>query len=188
MADYVKLGDDLDRIIADYDDNSLITAVQRETWFKEGKRKAVTHGMLGQDHPKALRLDNPGGHGGETVGSLRSNTARRFWDYGEGHVFPPREDLLRFGLFMHLDLYRVLALILKGDWEYHFSYGMRSWRPNRGVQILDVILDAEDTRSERRCFDSNRIPERCSVFSRSSCPWPVPKGMRNDPLIPLCRR
>lgn len=142
MSGYIKLGDDLDRIIGGYDDNPGITAGQKATWFKQGKLKAVTHGMLGHDHPKALRLNHT--HGCETVGSLRSNTARRFWDYGEGHVFPPQEDLLRFGLFFQLDIYRVLALVLKGAWEIHFAYGTKSWRPNRGVQILDVMLDAED--------------------------------------------
>jgi len=42
MSGYVKLGDDLDWIIAGYDDNPGIMAGQKATWFKQGKhRKAA---------------------------------------------------------------------------------------------------------------------------------------------------
>jgi hypothetical protein len=101
MTPYRKLGDDLDSIIGFFETDPAVAEWQRNVWRQEGKKKAITHDMLGSDHEKALAFED-----GTKVGSLKKNSARRFWDYAGWHVFPPVEDVVRFSLFMHLDLYR----------------------------------------------------------------------------------
>lgn len=135
MTLYRKLGDDLDAIIRSFETNPAVTDRQRNTWRAEGRKKAITHDMLGCDHKKALAFAD-----GATVGSLKKNSARRFWDYAEGHVFPPVEDIIRFCLFMHLDLYRTLALVLKAEWERFFAHEVKGWKAARGMNLTGILL------------------------------------------------
>ncbi len=164
---YFKLGDDLDLIIEGYETNANLSDYQRQQWYRDGKKKAVTHEMFGIDRDNALRLDN-----GELVGSFAANSARRFWDYGEGHVFPPMEDIIRFGIFMHLDWYRILALALKNEWEHYFAHEVKSWRANKGDRLIDVIFDADEQeiRNARRSFnpDGEQIFKLLLSFALSS--------------------
>lgn len=66
MIPYRKLGDDLDSIIGSFEMNPDVTEWQRSVWRQEGKKKAITHDMLGCDHEKALAFED-----GTKVGSLR---------------------------------------------------------------------------------------------------------------------
>ncbi len=135
MTLYRKLGDDLDAIIRSFETNPAVTDRQRNTWRAEGRKKAITHDMLGCDHKKALAFAD-----GAAVGSLKKNSARRFWDYAEGHVFPPVEDIIRFCFFMHLDLYRTLALVLKAEWERFFAHEVKGWKAARGMNLTGILL------------------------------------------------
>lgn len=139
MTPYRKLGDDLDSIIGAFEMNPDVTEWQRSVWRQEGKKKAITHDMFGCDHEKALAFED-----GTTVGSLKRNSARRFWDYAGWHVFPPIEDVVRFCLFMHLDLYRTLALVLKTEWEHFFAHEVNGWRAADGTNITDILLDRDE--------------------------------------------
>ena len=138
MIPYTKLGDDLDTIVKSFATNPAVTERQKQIWRQAGKKKAITHGMFGYDHEKALAFDD-----GTTVGSTKTNNARRFWDYAEGHAFPPTEDVARFCLFMHLDLYRTLALILKAEWERFFAHDMNDWKANNGANLTDILFGAD---------------------------------------------
>ncbi|OPX93398.1 MAG: hypothetical protein A4E58_02973 [Syntrophorhabdus sp. PtaB.Bin006] len=139
MILYTKLGDDLDTIIKSFEINPAVTERQKQIWRQAGKKKAITHDMFGYDHEKALAFDD-----GTAVGSMKSNSARRFWDYAAGHVFPPAEDVARFCLFMHLDLYRALALVLKAEWERFFAHDMNDWKANNGGNLTDILFDADE--------------------------------------------
>lgn len=140
---YVPLAEDLSKILDSYEDNPLITENQRARWGREGRRKAITHGMLGKDDPNALRLLEEDGYDGKPVGSLSRRSAESFWYYNENHVFPPEDDLMRLGIFMHLDLYRIIALVLKGKWEEFFAREVCGWRANVG-RNLSTVLEKED--------------------------------------------
>jgi len=139
MTSYTKLGDDLDTIIRSFDTNTAVTERQKEIWRQEGKKRAITHGMFGCDHEKALAFED-----GTKVGSLKQNSARRFWDYAGGHVFPPVEDIARFCFFMHLDLYRTLTLLIKTDWERFFAHDVNGWRAADGANLTDTLLDTDE--------------------------------------------
>ncbi|MHB8772165.1 MAG: hypothetical protein ACYC7J_14315 [Syntrophales bacterium] len=139
MIPYTKLGDDLDSIIRSFETNPAVTERQRNTWRAEGKKKAITHDMFGYDHEKALAFED-----GSRVGSLKRNSARRFWDYAGWHVFPPAEDIARFCFFMRLDLYRTLALILKAEWERFFAHEVNGWRAADGTSLTDILLDRNE--------------------------------------------
>jgi len=141
MDRYVLLGEDLTKLLEGYETNPFITEAQRRTWYAEGRRKAITHGMLGKDHPRALRLLQEDGYDGQPVGSLTSRSAESFWTYMENHVFPPEDDLIRLGIFLHLDLYRLLALVLKGKWEEFFAREVCGWRANVGKDLAQVFQD-----------------------------------------------
>ncbi|HOW56030.1 MAG TPA: hypothetical protein PLR60_15435 [Syntrophorhabdaceae bacterium] len=139
MKIYTKLGDDLDMMIRSFETNPAVSDRQKETWRQEGKKRAITHGMFGYDHEKALAFED-----GTKVGSMKQNSARRFWDYAGGHVFPPEEDVARFCLFMHLDIYRTLALLLKARWERFFAHDVNEWRAADGTNLTDILLDADE--------------------------------------------
>jgi hypothetical protein len=139
MTPYSKLGDDMDAVIRSFDTNTAVTEWQRNTWRPEGKKKAITHDMFGCDHEKALAFED-----GTKIGSLKKNSARRFWDYAGWHVFPPVEDVARFCLFMHLDLYRTAALLLKAEWERFFAHEVNGWRASDGTNLTDILLDRDE--------------------------------------------
>jgi len=159
---YVHLGDDLAKLIESYPDNPLITKNQREIWRARGRQRAVIRAMLGREHPHALKLLKDDGFDDQPVGSLSSRSAESFWNYGDNHVFPPTDDLIRFAIFMHLDLYRTLALVLKGQWEEFFAREICQWRANVG-RNLSNILQAEDMMQEAT---SRFNPNTEDLFSR----------------------
>ncbi len=140
---YTSLAEDLTVLIDSYADNPLISEHQRGIWKPEGRTKDVTHGMLGRDHPKALRLLEADGYDGQPVGSLSSRSAESFWYYNENHVFPPTDDLIRLCIFMRLDLYRIVAMVLKGKWEEFFAREVCAWRANVGKDLSE-LLEKED--------------------------------------------
>jgi|GEM_PF-1168798 len=156
---YTPLGDDLSKIIESYDDSKWITQHQRARWNAEGRRKAITHAMLGKDHPAGLRLLTEDGYDGQPIGSLSQRSAESFWNYNDNHVFPPEVDLVRFGIFMHLDLYRLLALVLKGQWEEFFAREVCGWRANTGKDLVIALRDEDAMREAVNRFnpDTKRL-------------------------------
>jgi hypothetical protein len=137
MSYYLK--DDLSDTIDGYDTNPAITEAQRQIWRRDGRNKAITQVMLGNNHEKSLRLPEEDGFDGGTVGSLSGKAAQCFWDYNTGHVFPPMRDLVRFGVFMRLDIYRIIALVLKGEWERFFGHEVMGWRANLGIRLSEIM-------------------------------------------------
>lgn len=135
---YVLLGQDLTELLDGYAKNPLVTENQRRLWPTD-RRKPLSHGMLGKDHPQALRLLTEDGYDGQPVGSLSSRSAESFWYYTDNHVFPPEDDLIRLGIFLHLDVYQLLALVLKGKWEEFFAREICEWRANIGRNLADVL-------------------------------------------------
>jgi len=114
MKQIELLGDDLSYIF----DNFRPNPIQVKKYPKPKRGKRLTHTMMSKDHPKALRLYLREDEAGELVGSLKKSSAERFWQYHDStHVFAPVADLIRLGVFCHLDFYHGIALRLKGLWE-----------------------------------------------------------------------
>lgn len=167
MNRYVLLKDELDSYIDSYDANPGITPNQRARWRREGKTRAITHPMLGTNgktNPDCLRLLTEDGHDGYPVGSISPGQAERIWDYNTSHAFPPARDLVRFSVFMHLDCYRTLALVLKGEWERYFGYTLKGWRTNnaRNLFLIDILKGT--TEQEMRQANSKFSPNTQDIF------------------------
>jgi len=157
------LKDDLDDLIREYPSNDRITPNQRKQWRKEGRKAAITHPMLGKDHPNCLKLLSEDGFDGRPVGSLSSRAAEGFWDYNTGHIFPPMKDLIRFGVFMKIDIYQLLTLILKGEWERFFAHHVNGWRPNAPDALLIDILKQANVQKMREA-SRNFNPDTQEIF------------------------
>jgi hypothetical protein len=146
MAAYITLKDDLDDLMAGFDDNTAITDNQRAQWRRKGRKAAITQvsfGCNGKSNPNPLRLLEEDGWDGKPVGSLTGRSAQSFFDYNENHVFPPLRDLVRIGIFFGLDIYRTTLLALKGEWEQFFGKTIQNYRPNIGQHLLDLLKDAD---------------------------------------------
>jgi hypothetical protein len=154
---YYYLKDDLSDVIDEYETNPAITKEQRRIWKRQGPSHAITQRMLGNTDEKSLRLLEEDGFDGNTVGSLSSKSAQRFWDYNTGHIFPPTRDLVRFGVFMHLDIYRIVALVLKGEWERFFGQDVKCWRANLGMRLSEMLPESighpQALRTARRAWE-----------------------------------
>jgi hypothetical protein len=142
--EYKTLSEDLTKLIESYGDNPFISEHQRKIWKAEGRKKAITHAMFGNDHERALQLLKVDGYDGHPVGSLRGRSAESFWNYNDNHVFPPIDDLIRLGIFMHLDVYRILALALKGNWEEFFAREICEWRANVGKDLSELLQQEKE--------------------------------------------
>ena len=153
MKKYVLLGDDLDLLIRGFEKDPHRSERQRKIWRRSGRKKAITREMFGNDRDNSLRLDD-----GPPVGSVAANTARRFWDYNDGHVFPPDQDLICAGIFFHCGLHKTLALVLKGRWEHYFAHEIKGWRSGCGERLIDILLDADDPERMQACRDFQPDP------------------------------
>jgi len=153
------LCDDLSDLIDRFDENPHITPAQKAQYPKKPKGKRITHDMLGNDHPNSLRLLAEDGWDGKPVGSLSARSAKSYWDYNyTNHVFMPTGDIVRFSVFMHLDLYHSLALALKGDWEDFFAHEM-GW-PSGGQKLRTVLRDEDAAQKAKNNFN----PDTAVIF------------------------
>lgn len=146
---YYLLKDDLDDSMKSYDENPEITENQRKTWFrKEGQKKTIKQPMLGKydpdKNPNPLYLLKIDGYNDELVGSLKCRSVESYWNYNTNHVFPPLKDLIFFALFMHYSFYRIVALVLKGMWEYYYGHEKNGWRANVGKDLIDILLGKDN--------------------------------------------
>ena len=117
----------------------------------QGQSKRITHDMLGCDHPKALRLLKQDGWNNETVGKMKASCARRIWEYGcTNHMFPSTAELVRLGVFFHIDMYCTLALVLKGAWE-NFCAHYCCW-PKSGETLYDILREEDHITTLRTKF------------------------------------
>ena len=159
---HARLGDDMYALMQYFKENPLVTKAQRARYHGEGKVRAVTQPMLGTDPkpPKEpLCLLEEDGHDGLPVGSMSYSSATCFFDYNDHHVFPPQRDLVRFGVAMHLDLYGIVALALKGAWEHHFGHDVKGYRTNTGKKLRH-LLDPDDEQDLAAARSSFRPPVR----------------------------
>ena len=168
MVKYIPLAEDLTKILEGYADNPLITENQRRIWKVDGRRKAITHGMLGKDHSKALRLLEEDGYDGKPVGSLTSRSAESFWYYTDNHIFPSEDDLIRLGIFFHLDVYQIMALVLKGRWEEFFAREICGWRANVGKNLAEILQREKEMEEALSRFNPDTGPLLWRLLSHAN--------------------
>lgn len=165
------LGSDLDILIDDYNKgrNPRISEHQKMKWHNEVKRRGLTHLHFSSDHQKKMVLLSEDGFSGEVVCHMKMSAAKKIWEYGsDNHMFPRLKDLVRIGLFFHLDLTHISVLVLQGEWEYFFvKWWKDRWRKRDRARVqtaspLDILLDA--TIEERREANVDFAPDIGTLF------------------------
>jgi hypothetical protein len=160
--EYSLLKEDLDFLIDRYEAGSFKKSKnQGAIWYKEGRKHAITHPMFGSDHPKSLQLLVEDGYDGLPLTGVSQRTAESFWDYNDNHVFPDSQSLARIGEFFHLDLYRTLIMILKGQWEQYFGHQVMEYRVNLEKYLGDILFLSDEkvvlAALKKFCCDSQSL-------------------------------
>lgn len=93
--------------------NEKATPAQRHNWSQD----KLSIDMLGNDDTASLKLLEEDQGDGQTVGSLTTRTARLAFADSDRHIWLPDLDLIRLGVFLHLDWIQILVLVIKAQWE-----------------------------------------------------------------------
>lgn len=108
------------------------TAAARGPARRKGGR-SIAQARLGGDHPKALRLQD-----GAPISQRAGRTVESWFSYGDNHVFPGSEELIRFARFFGLRIIPTLALVLKGLWERQAAE-IAGYKTNMGVSLEGIL-------------------------------------------------
>lgn len=128
---YIPLKDDLELHRKGWRTNPRATAEQKKRWPQNRK---IPLAALGNPGKNPLILTD-----GEPVGSVSEAAARKYHADNEEHIHPPDRDLIRFGVFVHLEALHILHLVLKGQWERYFPQKIK-WKHNTdGKSFYDVL-------------------------------------------------
>jgi hypothetical protein len=155
---YANFVEDLKDRLTEYNDSfksdaeSRYPKRQREVWAPSGRCQAITQSTFGYDHEACLRLLEECGYDGAPVSSQKANTTRRWFEDSNGHIFPPRKDVLRVGLFFCLDFYTLLHWVLKSDFEEYLVKGDERFSPGTGQSLLNIIVSYNEEPSWHNYF------------------------------------
>ncbi|MFA5285224.1 MAG: hypothetical protein WC347_06480 [Smithellaceae bacterium] len=128
------LHEEMSQYLEGWKANIDATENQKKIWPQTRK---LPQKAIGYDTENCLKLLVEDGFDGQPVGTAPVATARHyFWDNQE-HVWIPDRDLIRFGIFFHLNFFKILALVLKGQWERYFSKEMNKNKDGR--DLFDIL-------------------------------------------------
>ena len=96
--------------------NPLVTENQKKHWPQNRK---LSQRSLENGHPNCIRLLKADDLDGKAVFNENSNV-RKFFDNASRRWPANQEDIVRFGIFVHMDFYLSLSLCLKAQWEKYF--------------------------------------------------------------------
>jgi len=108
------LNEDIDILLNCWPENEASTA-QQACW---PQTQALQHKQLGSDNSDCLRLLAEEGGDDEPVFSAKTVEA---YFRNNDHRWPADRDLIRLGIFFRLEFERILAMVLKGQWERFFE-------------------------------------------------------------------
>ena len=133
---YPPLKDDLETHRVEWKTNPHTTAIQKKLWPQNRKIPWEALAKKGKNH---LILSEKDGFDGKPVGSVSVSAVRKYTACNEDHFHPPDRDLVRYGVFFHLDPLQILHLVLKGQWEKFFPQKMK-WENNTdGKGFYDIL-------------------------------------------------
>ncbi len=145
--------DDLTYYLLGWKDNSAATENQKKAWPQNRKLSQRT---LENGHSNCLKLLQEDGYDGDPVFSENANV-RKFFD-NENRRWPAsQEDIVRFGIFVHLDFYRSISLCLKAQWEKFYlkninltdNINQLGWEYDPdGANIEEILTDRQEKTSE----------------------------------------
>jgi len=111
------LNEDIDSLLNRWPENEASTA-QQACW---PQTQALQRKHLGSDNSNCLRLLVADGGDDEPVFSVITRTIGAYFWNNEHHRWPQDRDLIRLGIFFRLAFERILAMVLKGQWERFFE-------------------------------------------------------------------
>lgn len=145
--------DDLTYYLLGWKNNSAVTENQQKAWPQNRKLSQRT---LENGHPNCLRLQQEDGYDGDSVFSENANV-RKFFD-NENRRWPTcQEDIVRFGIFVHLDFYRSISLCLKAQWEKYYlkninltgNVNQLGWEYDPdGANIEEILTERQEKTAE----------------------------------------
>ncbi len=121
-----------------------------------------------------LSLPKEDGFDGKAVGSKSVSMSKKYFEDNENLHWPPIEDIVRLGLFLHLDFHKTTALILKMMWERYFK--SKIWgnvKYNKYDKLSDSLkfnVDAAQSYSEtffHEWFDHDVVKNIYGIFEEN---------------------
>lgn len=104
-------------LLAAFPDSSGFSRAQRERWNKPLKKWMLADAHSTGVKGEVLRLLAADGGDDRPVGDCAKNTVEKWFNPWTGNLVPNHRTLIRFGVWCGLDPCRILALVLKRDWE-----------------------------------------------------------------------
>ena len=142
---YRLVNEEIGYYLTDWGNNPNKTTAQRDAY----PYSRINREMLGNDVIKngkdSISLLGADGWDDEYVGSVSPQTARQYWWDKEFRVHPHNRDLLRIGLFFHIDFYRTLLLILKNEWEKYLYKRLVEDGLDYGTKEMELPKNTTDT-------------------------------------------
>ena len=131
------LGEDMEVPVSGYGKNTLLTSTQLELWPRD---VAITRSMLGKDKAGCLRLPIRDGWDGLPIFDKTYNAVRHFFWYNDGKtMWPSDEELIRFSLFFHAVFIRVVAMVIKRQWERYLLKRTADNHADNGAIPRDIL-------------------------------------------------
>jgi len=142
--DYKFLVSDLDEIINRFNGNPLNSDLQNKNYPKpSGKGKSISHDQFGSNTCTGKLPMILNDYDDKPVGSVKGNTAKRFWSMGTDHISPRLRDIVRLGFFFHCDIFTTILLALKCEWERYLAK-MRGYTVNGKDSFQGKFADEPD--------------------------------------------
>lgn len=158
--DYKTFTNDLIFRIEEYNQNCKDEKEQRrypklqmETWAPTNRYKAITHKILGCDDPECLRLLKECGYDGQPVSSQTSSTIRKWFELTNGHNFPPRQDVIRLAIFLCLDFFETVHIVLKAAFEEYLVTNDPEWTYLSGDSYIEILSGYNEDSKEKSLQD-----------------------------------
>lgn len=104
-----------------WDWRKKITKAQQELWPTSSCIRQDQFSNSDTEKHIALRLLKADGFDGNTVGSRSVSMSKKYFEDNENLHWPPLEDIIRLGHFLHIGFYKTLGLIVKMMWERYFK-------------------------------------------------------------------
>ncbi len=98
-----------------------ITKAQQEFWPTSSWIRQDQFSNNDSENHLALRLLKADGFDGNTVGSRSMSMSKKYFEDNENLHWPPIEDIVRLGLFLHIGFYKTLGLVIKMMWERYLK-------------------------------------------------------------------
>lgn len=124
-----------------WSEQANITQEQKEHWPQDER---LTHRQFSNNNAKRIMIGNSYGFDkleDESVCNRKENAVIHYWWDNENKSWPTADSLVRFGVFMHLDIFTILLMLFKKQWEKHFKNQIYINVNNWGIDETKTLND-----------------------------------------------